>query len=188
MHSPSTYKKTKIEMGPIQGRVKFLQKPFEVSEDQAPMQHLVILQLMTMLLIEDLQDKIKNETKDEEAMQLEYESEMAAAKKLEEELTEKKINLEETIAKREEDKMSEHSDRTKNLGEKQSEELYKSQIKPDCDWIIGAFKERETARAAEMNGLVTAKEYLAGAKVPSLLQKSKFNDDALSSINFMHVK
>merc|ERR1712039_764341 len=83
----STYKKNKIEMGPIQGRVKFLQKPFEVSEDQAPMQHLVILQLMTMLLIEDLQDKIKNETKDEEAMQLEYESEMAAAKKLEEELT-----------------------------------------------------------------------------------------------------
>jgi len=192
------YKKNKIEMGPLQGSVKLLQKPFEVSEDQAPdatfsdkgsrkHESKGVLQLMTML-IEDLQDEIKNETKDEEATQLEYESEMAAAKKLEEELTEKKINLEETIAKREEDKMSEHSDRTKNLGEKQSEELYKSQIKPDCDWIIGAFKERETARAAEMNGLVTAKEYLAGAKVPSLLQKSKFNDDALSSINFMHMK
>jgi len=39
-----------------------------------------------------------------------------------------------------------------------------------------------------MNGLLTAKEYLAGAKVPSLLQKSKFNDDALSSIKFMGMK
>ena len=30
------YKKNKIEMGPIQGSVKLLQKPFAVSEDWAP--------------------------------------------------------------------------------------------------------------------------------------------------------
>ena len=75
-----------------------------------------------------------------------------------------------------------------NSKEKTDELEYKAKIKPDCDWIIGLFKERETARAAEMNGLLTAKEYLAGAKVPSLLQKSKFNDDALSSIKFMAMK
>merc|ERR1712226_1005345 len=66
------YKKNKIEMGPIQGSVKgaLVQKPFAVSEDQAPdatfsnkgsrkNETKGVLQLMTML-IEDLQDEIKN--------------------------------------------------------------------------------------------------------------------------------
>merc|ERR1719245_1917299 len=81
------YKKNKIEMGPIQGSVKLLQKPFDVYEEQAPdatfshkgsrkNESKGVLQLMTML-IEDLQDEIKNETKDEETTQLNYESEMA---------------------------------------------------------------------------------------------------------------
>ena len=55
-------------------------------------------------------------------------------------------------------------------------------------WFVQGAKERETARAAEMNGLATAKEHLAGAKVPSLLQKSKFNENALSTIKFMGMK
>jgi len=192
------YKKNKIEMGPVQGSVKLLQKPFAVSEDQAPdavfsdkgsrkNESKGVVGLMSML-IEDLEDEIKNGLKDEAETQLEYEAEMKAAKKLKEELIEKKVNLEMTIAKREEDKSDEHSDMTKNMGERMDEQDYKAKIKPDCDWIIGSFKERETARAAEMNGLLTAKEYLAGAKVPSLLQKSKFNDDALSSIKFMGMK
>ncbi len=109
------------------------------------------------------------------------------AKKLKEELIEKKANLEET-AEREEDKSDEHADMSKNQGEKMDELEYKAKIKPDCDWIIGSFQERETARAAEMNGLATAKEHLAGAKVPSLLQKSKFNENALSTIKFMGMK
>ena len=57
------------------------------------------------------------------------------------------------------------------MGEKSVELEYKGKIKPDCDWIIGFFKP---VCAAEMNGLLTANEYLAGA----LLQKSKFNDEA----------
>merc|ERR1719476_810889 len=80
------YKKNKIEMGPIQGSVKLLQKPFEVSEDQAPdatfsdkgsrkNESKGVVGLMTML-IEDLQDEIKNDMKDEEETQLEYEDEM----------------------------------------------------------------------------------------------------------------
>ena len=98
------------------------------------------------------------------------------------------MGLDETIAKREEDKTDEHADMAENPKEKMDELEYEATIKPDCDWIIGSFKERATARAAETNGLLTAKEYLAGAKVPSLLQKSKFNDDALSTIKFMGMK
>ena len=84
------YKKNKIEMGPIQGSVKLLQKPFAVSEDQAPdatfsdkgsrkNESKGVVGLMTML-IEDLQDEIKNDMKDEEETQLEYEDEMKTAK------------------------------------------------------------------------------------------------------------
>jgi len=193
------YKKNKIEMGPIQGSATgLLQKPFAVSEDQAPDatfsskgsrkgESKGVVSLMTML-IEDLQDEIKNDTKDEEETQGEYEDEMATAKKLKGELKDKVASLDVTIGKREKDKTDEHVDRAANSKERMAEQEYKAKIKPDCDWIIGSFSERETAREAEMNGLLTAKEYLAGAKVPSLLQKSKFNDDALSSIKFMGMK
>ncbi len=43
--------------------------------------------------------------------------------------------------------------------------LVKAKIKPDCDWIIGSLKGLETARSAEMSGLLTAKEYLVRAKM-----------------------
>jgi ribosomal protein S15P/S13E len=174
------YKENKIEMGPVQ----LLQKPFAVSEDQAPDATFSdsgsrkgetkgVISLMTML-IEDLQDEIKNDTKEEAATQEEYSKDMKAAKKLKEELVDKKVNLENAIADREEDKSDENADMSKNMGEKMDEMEYKSKIKPDCDFVISTFEQRRTARAAEMNGLQTAKEYLAGAKVPSLLQKGKF--------------
>jgi hypothetical protein len=188
------YKENKIEMGPVQ----LLQKPFAVSEDQAPDASFDssgsrkgetkgVISLMTML-IEDLQDEIKNDTKEEAATQEEYSKDMKAAEKLKEELVDKKVNLENAIADREEDKSDENADMSKNMGEKMDEQEYKYKIKPDCDFVISTFDQRRTARAAEMNGLQTAKEYLAGAKVPSLLQKSKFNDDSLANIKFMGMK
>ncbi len=73
-----------------------MQKPFAVSEDQAldaafsdkgarKNESKGVVQLMTML-IEDLQDEIKNEGKAEEETQIEYESEMDKATKLKGEL------------------------------------------------------------------------------------------------------
>jgi chromosome segregation ATPase len=173
--------------------VELLQKPFAVSEDQAPDASFSdsssrsgeskgVISLMTML-IEDLQDEIKNDTKEEGATQEEYSKDMKAAEKLKEELVDKKVNLENAIADREEDKSDENADMSKNMGEKMDEMEYKSKIKPDCDFVIKTFEQRRTARAAEMNGLQTAKEYLAGAKVPSLLQKS-----SLANIKFMGTK
>jgi hypothetical protein len=146
-----------------------------------------IVSLMDML-IEDLEDEIKNGLKDEATTQEEHEKEMKKAENLKEELIEKKTNLEDSIAKREEEKSDEHADKGVNLQDKMDENEYKAEIKPDCDWIIKSFTDRHNAREAEMNGLMTAKEYLAGAKVPSLLQKKGFNDDALSNIGFLGLK
>ena len=48
-------------------------------------------------------------------------------------------------------------------------EEYLKSIKPDCDWMLNSFEERRQKRKAEMDGLVTAKEYLAGAAPPAMV-------------------
>jgi len=185
------YKENKIEMlqaGP----------DFAVSQDQAPEatfsskgarkgESKGIVSLMTML-IEDLEDEIKNGTKDEGDAQAEHEKAMDVAKKLKESLVEKKTTLEETIAKRDEERVEEHRLKGINLNDKTAELDYKAEIKPDCDWIIGSFESRAKAREGEMNGLTSAKEYLAGAK-PSLLQVTTPTDDtSLSHIRFLGLR
>jgi len=189
------YKENKL---PVLLGVKKGGPDFERSEDAAPDfefsgkgkrsgESKGIVSLMDML-IEDLEDEIKNGIKDEAKTQEEFEADMKAAETLKEELIEKKTNLIDTIARREEEKTDEHSDMSVNHGDKADELNYKAEIKPDCDWIIRSFTDRHTAREAEMNGLMTAKEYLAGAKVPSLIQQTKFNDDALTGIRFLGLK
>merc|ERR1719503_31746 len=104
---------------------------------------------------------------------------MATAQKLYDDLEEKKVTLEGIIAKRKEDKEENNKDRDAEL-------KYKSEIKPDCDWIMKAFDQRADARAAEMDGLTTAKEFLAGKT--ALLEKStKFDDAKLPSMGFLGV-
>jgi hypothetical protein len=72
-----------------------------------------------------------------------------------------------------------------NKGALQDAQDYKASIKDDCDWLLGSFQERVDKRKAEMNGLVTAKEYLQGAAPPAMLETSKtFDDNQLSDINF----
>jgi len=191
------FKKYKIELGPYQGNVAdltLLQQPFNVSEDQAPdtpfsgkgsrkLESKGVLQLLTML-IEDLKDEISNEIKNEAEAQKAYEHQKKVALKLRATLEDKKTNLATNIAMELQQQSDENNDMNENQGDKDDKLAYMKQIKPDCDWIIGAFKQRESARTAEMNGLVEAKEYLAGYQPSSLLQKSKFDDEALSKIKF----
>merc|ERR550537_301355 len=132
------------------------------------------------MLKEDLEDEIKNGIKDEADAQMEYEKQMAAAKKLLESLEEKKVNLEQDIAKTEEEKEDEEGKLASNQEQLAINEEYKKSIAPDCDWMLNSFEERREKRKAEMHGLVTAKEYLAGAAPPAMLQSAKkFDDDRL---------
>mmetsp|Transcript_52473 Transcript_52473/g.96666 ORF Transcript_52473/g.96666 Transcript_52473/m.96666 type:complete len:730 (+) Transcript_52473:80-2269(+) len=198
------YKNRSIEIGPIQGAIKGLslrqaQDPvFSVSEDQAPDATLSgkgshkgeakdILSLMTYL-IEDLEDEIRNGVTTEASQQAAYEEEKATALNLIDKLEEKKLSLEKAISKAGEDKVAEETLKGGNLGDKAAQESYHSDIKPDCDWIIGAFDKRAEARAAEMTGLTEAKEYLAGQS--SLLEKRAqgFDDNKLSSIRFLGLR
>jgi len=205
----SYYTNNTIDMGPIQGSVKLLQvhrqgqPEFEVSADQAPdavfsdkgahkHESKGIVQLLTMI-IEDLRDEILGGMEGEHMSQLDYEKLKKAAEDLIADLEVKKSNLEETIATLGEEKTDEHLDMEKNEGEKKAEEEYKASIKKDCDWLIGAFEKRAAARAAEHNGLTTAKEFLAGYQPSSLLEQKKpqqagFDDTKLSKIRFLGMK
>jgi len=196
------YKKNDIDLGPIQAGQKDLvleqeDPEFAISADQAPEavfsgkgkrknETKGIVSIMTML-IEDVADEIKNAMKAEEEAQLAYEEQMATAKKLRASLVTKKVNLEVMIAKKQEELKDEEADKKKNEGDLKDEEDYKASITPDCDWILKAFAERAEKRAAELDGLVGAKEYLVGYK-PSLLEKrvtKVFDDDKLPSLKFL---
>jgi hypothetical protein len=187
------YKENGIKLGPIQGSVKLMQEDpeFAISEDQAPdatfankgsrkLQSKDILSLLTYI-IEDLGDEVTNEKEAEAKAQAEYEDQMATAEKLMKELKAKEVTLEDIIAKRITDKEEETKDMKSNNGDKDSEVSYKAKIKPDCDWIIKAFDDRATARTNEKNGLLSAKEYLAGQV--TLVEKSTKQD--LTSIGFL---
>jgi hypothetical protein len=115
-----------------------------------------------------------------------YEEEMATAQKLVDDLKEKKVNLKNIISKRRTDKKEEHVDMKENNGDRDDELAYKAKIKPDCDWIMKAFDSRADARAAEMNGLTTAKEFLAG-KTAFVEKSQKFDDTKLQSIGFLSI-
>merc|ERR1719327_2149636 len=192
------YKENDIKMGPIQGSVKLLQEEpeFERSADDAPdatfsgkgnskLQSKGIVSLFDYI-IEDLADELANEKKAEAKSQEEFETELATAQKLLDDLKEKKVTLTEIIAKRQESKKEENQDKQANEGDRTAELKYEQKIKPDCDWILKAFDQRATARAAEMDGLTMAKEFLNGKT--ALLEKSqKFDDAAFGKVGFLRM-
>merc|ERR1719297_76431 len=179
-----------------------LQQPeFNVSADEAPdaifskkghrkNEAKGIVQIMTMI-IEDVNDEIKNDMKAEENAQLHYEGLMSEAQQLMDDLVAKKVSLESAIAKRTEEKDAEELDKQDNEADLKSENDYKASITDDCDFIIRTFEKRSAARTAEMQGLVGAKEFLAGfvkSAETSLVQthgKSTFNDQALRGARFL---
>eukprot|EP00429_Kryptoperidinium_foliaceum_P048739 CAMPEP_0176120000 /NCGR_PEP_ID=MMETSP0120_2-20121206/60349_1 /TAXON_ID=160619 /ORGANISM="Kryptoperidinium foliaceum, Strain CCMP 1326" /LENGTH=728 /DNA_ID=CAMNT_0017454431 /DNA_START=40 /DNA_END=2226 /DNA_ORIENTATION=+ len=205
----SYYAKNSITMGDVQGSVKgsaLVQQPeFKISADQAPVAEFSesgkrkneakgVISIITMIL-EDLNDEIKNGMKAEEEAQLAFEEQMAAAKKLKDDLTAKKVSLEEAIAKRGEERQVEAGEKSEHQASLESELSYRASIKPDCDWILGAFEKRAAARSAEMDGLTGAKEFLVGAQPPaeeaSFLERSTpaaAGKSMLSKVHFLGMR
>merc|ERR550514_2486139 len=137
------------------------------------------------MIIEDLGSEIKHSIADEIATQTEFEEAVAKAKKLIAELEDKVKQLKEIIATRKEEMTQEHEVMADNEDSLASENKHKKEITPDCDWIINSFEERRAKRAAEMEGLTTAKEFLAGA-TPSLLQKDpNLSDRVFPKLSFL---
>jgi predicted nucleic acid-binding Zn-ribbon protein len=195
------YKNNDIDQGEIQGGAKaaLVQAPeFEVSEDQAPDASFSsagksggeskgIVSIMTMIK-EDLEDEIKNGVKTEKRTQAAFENSLNAAKKLVEDLTIKKTNLESDIATTNDEINDTTVAKEDTEGLLHEEREYLASIKPDCDFMLNNYEKRRAARGEEIDGLITAKGMLAGAAPPSMVQKSSaFDDDDLPKMTFSAV-
>jgi len=192
------YKKN-AKMGEIQGngRGVFLQEPeFSRDQDDAPdatfsskgnnkLKGKGVVSLFNYI-IEDLYDEVANGKKAEAKSQAEFEEERDTAENLKSDLKKKVETLTDIIAKRREDKKDETQDMEKNNDDRDAEIKYKNKITPDCDWILKNFDGRAAARAAEADGLTTAKEFLAG-KTSLVQQKVKFDDNTLSGLGFLGI-
>jgi len=167
------YEKNDVKMGPTQGlRLMQADPAFAVSEDQAPDATLSgkgnnkgqskgVVSMMKFI-IQDLEDELVNDGKAEAQNQADFEAEMKTAEDLKGDLEAKKVNLADIISKRQGEKAEENKDKKGNNKDRDAELNYKDKITPDCDWILKNFNGRATAREAEMSGLVSAKEFLAG--------------------------
>jgi hypothetical protein len=198
------YDKNDEKLGKIQGTFLQADPAFAVSEDQAPEAKLSgkgnrkglskgIVSLMEYV-IQDLEDEVTNGKKDEAKNQASYEAAMQTSDELLADLKSKVSSLEDMIAKRGQEKTEEKNDRNKNIEDHDAETSYKNKIKPDCDWIKSNFDGRATGRAAEMSGLVSAKEFLAGKtsllqlKVEVPVKPHTVSEDKLAGIRFLGVQ
>jgi len=122
------------------------------------------------MLKEDHRKQIKTEGQDEIDAQVSYEKDFTA-------LTRNFRALEKTKAASEAELASLGSDKQDQVGKKgdaendlADEEKLAKAIAADCDWVKSHFDKRRTSRAAEVDGLVEAKEFLAQAGSPSDLE------------------
>merc|ERR1719399_669731 len=122
------------------------------------------------MIKEDLQDEITNGIKSEVAAQEAYEKQVDAANALLDSLKAKETNLEEDKAKQEQAVLDEKEDMDNNKADLKTNEDKKESITEDCDWMIENFEERSKKRDIEKEGLVKAKEFLAGANPGGFLQ------------------
>jgi len=127
-----------------------------------------VVQLLDMI-VEDLQTEIAGAEKSEAASQLQYEKTFAAAEATVEQLTEKKANLDETIALQEQSKVDENALKGENEGELATEHETESDLTPSCTWMAANLEPRRQKRTLESEALKNAKNYLADA-MPSLVQ------------------
>jgi len=123
------------------------------------------------MIKEDLENEIKEAQTAEATALAEYNKQRAAALATIAALKEKKTNQE--MQKADTDEKTEDAAGVKTQTETMAveKEMELDSIKPNCEWIKGAFDDRRTKRKAEIEGLITAKAVLGGQQ-PALVQES----------------
>eukprot|EP00747_Dinoflagellata_sp_TGD_P133202 gnl/TRDRNA2_/TRDRNA2_175164_c7_seq24.p1 gnl/TRDRNA2_/TRDRNA2_175164_c7~~gnl/TRDRNA2_/TRDRNA2_175164_c7_seq24.p1 ORF type:complete len:258 (-),score=110.74 gnl/TRDRNA2_/TRDRNA2_175164_c7_seq24:71-844(-) len=116
------------------------------------------------MLVEDTEKEIAQGRAEEAEAQKDYEEERAAAQGMKDSITDTKVKLEGDVADEEasiedskEFKAQTHSD----LGAQ--EDLEKTLFE-NCDWIKNEFEDRKAKRKTEIDGMLDAKNMLAGAE------------------------
>eukprot|EP00933_Yihiella_yeosuensis_P069759 TRINITY_DN766_c1_g1_i1.p1 TRINITY_DN766_c1_g1~~TRINITY_DN766_c1_g1_i1.p1 ORF type:complete len:669 (-),score=234.33 TRINITY_DN766_c1_g1_i1:355-2361(-) len=121
-------------------------------------------------IITNLEDEISDGKKNEADNLIRYEKESGLLKATRDKLLKKMTSIENMKATNSEKKSDEEDAKSANNDELDGQKKYKASIQEECDWILAKFEERVAKRAAEMDGLVRAKELLNGA---SFVQQQK---------------
>jgi len=183
------------KLSAFHGNDALMQEPtFEVSQDQAPEAKFSdkdnrkkeshgIIHILQMIQ-EDLKNEIAFGIKDEAAAQAAFEKQKDAIEKLLDALSKKTISLDESNAAR----SGEIDEEETNIINKEleieatNEEL--AGLKEGCDWLMENFHKRADKRSDEIAALNNARGILAGADKVSLINKHKFDDEQLPSLEF----
>jgi DNA repair exonuclease SbcCD ATPase subunit len=150
------------------------QPVFEVSEDQAPDATFSdsdkhsgasdgIVALLTHIK-ETLENEVGLATKSEAKATEEYDALKASADAQIEAYDSQMVDLRASIADTDAEIEADTNTKTDTTGEHTATLEYLEKIKPNCDWIEGAFTKRAEARKKESEGLQQAKAILAGAE------------------------
>jgi len=161
---------------------------FDVSEDQAPdvtdldknyggrtKETGGILSILKQI-VEDTERDVVKSTEAEKQAQYEFETAMATAKTSIQKADLRTDELNTEIAATKGTMQTTDSDKKGLISEKGDVEKAMATLKPGCDWINKTYHDRKTKRAAERQGLESAKATLTGAKT-GFVQK---DDDAVS--------
>jgi hypothetical protein len=152
---------------------KTKQPVFDISEDAAPQEQFSsadehagaqtgVIKLMAAIK-EDLEHEVSLATKAEAKAALNFAKLVITSNEQHEAYNAEVVGLDDAIAATDLT-ISKHKDtRTDTEAELQATVDYLLRIKPNCDWILGAFDSRQSARRAEAKGLNEAKSVLAGA-------------------------
>merc|ERR1719191_701572 len=149
------------------------QPVFEVSEDQAPDASFsskdnekgaqdAIISMMTQIK-ENLENEVALADKAEDKAIVDHETLTKEVEKQEDQYDKYIIELDNLMAEATTEIERLTDAKTKTEEERDATVQYLAEIKPNCEWIKGAFTLRANARAKEHKGLLEAKAILAGA-------------------------
>merc|ERR1719326_518015 len=157
----------------VQVKQKTKQPVFEVSEDQAPDAtfssadaHAGASKGIVLLLTQiktDLENEVILADKSEEKAVAEFLTMNITTTKQLAVYDKTVVDLRDAISKNDADIVTYTTTKTDTEGQHTATVNYLDRIKPNCDWIMGAFDKRADARAKEEEGLFQAKSLLAGA-------------------------
>merc|ERR1719327_1659174 len=116
------------------------------------------------MIKEDLQKEMKEGKADEAKAQAEYMKQSGALQSALDAQKQTKVSLEKELADLGEDISSAEKYHNEKSDDLESEKDMKKALATDCEWVKTHFQTRRDARKKEMEGLVEAKNFLAGVE------------------------
>jgi len=115
------------------------------------------------MLVEDTEKEIAQGRAEEAEAQKDYEEERADAQAMKDSITDTKVKLERDTADEEESIEDSKEFKSQTHSDLSAQEDLEKTLFENCDWIQKEFENRKAARKTEIDGMMDAKNMLAGA-------------------------